>query len=58
MQVERTFGPRGRKLAVIRAPANSGYDTSAMRVKPAYGAVWEGLGVEVGFLNGVVISPI
>lgn len=58
VQVERTFGPRGRKLAVIRAPANSGYDTSAMRVKPAYGAVWEGLGVEVGFLNGVVISPI
>ncbi|XDG07990.1 hypothetical protein ABKA04_007605 [Annulohypoxylon sp. FPYF3050] len=49
MQVERTFGPRGGKLAVIRAPANGGYDTSGMRVKPAYGAVWEGLGVEVGF---------
>ncbi|KAI1092822.1 GroES-like protein [Rostrohypoxylon terebratum] len=55
VQVESTFGPRGGKLAVIRAPANGGYDTSAMRVKPAYGAVWEGLGVEVGFLNGMTI---
>ncbi|KAI0894412.1 GroES-like protein [Annulohypoxylon nitens] len=55
VQVERTFGSRGGKLAVIRAPANGGYDVSGMRVKPAYGAVWEGLGVEVGFLNGLTL---
>ncbi|KAI2467865.1 GroES-like protein [Annulohypoxylon bovei var. microspora] len=55
-KVESTFGSGGGRLAVIRAPGNGGYDASAMRVKPQYGAVWEGLGVEVRFLNGIVIS--
>ncbi|KAI1212778.1 GroES-like protein [Annulohypoxylon truncatum] len=53
--VERTFGSRGGRLAVIRAPANGGYGTTAMRVKPEYGAVWEGLDVEVKFLNDLTI---
>ncbi|KAF4963994.1 hypothetical protein FSARC_8044 [Fusarium sarcochroum] len=42
------------KFAVIRGPIGGGYDPSKMIVKPAYGAVWEGLGVEVGY-NGAIL---
>lgn len=39
------------KIAVIRGPVGGQYDPALLTVKPAYGAVWEGLGVEVGY-NG------
>lgn len=39
------------KFAVIRGPVGGRYDPKLLKVKPAYGAVWEGLGVEVGY-NG------
>ncbi|KAH7233153.1 chaperonin 10-like protein [Fusarium tricinctum] len=42
------------KFAVIRGPVGGGYDPELLKVKPAYGAVWEGLGVEVGY-NGAVL---
>ncbi|KAI1379009.1 GroES-like protein [Hypoxylon crocopeplum] len=53
-KVESTFGPSGGRLAVIRAPQGGKYDPAQMRIKPQYGAVWEGLGVEIGY-NGSVI---
>ncbi|KAF6514447.1 hypothetical protein HZS61_005581 [Fusarium oxysporum f. sp. conglutinans] len=39
------------KFAVIRGPVGGQYDPALLTVKPIYGAVWEGLGVEVGY-NG------
>lgn len=39
------------KFAVFRGPVGGRYDPSKLRVKPIYGAVWEGLGVEIGY-NG------
>ncbi|KAF5667086.1 ToxD-like protein [Fusarium heterosporum] len=39
------------KFAVIRGPVGGQYDPALLNVKPTYGAVWEGLGVEVGY-NG------
>ena len=39
------------KLAVFRGPVGGQYDLSKLTVKPNYGAVWEGLGVEIGY-NG------
>ncbi|KAH6951882.1 chaperonin 10-like protein [Fusarium avenaceum] len=42
------------KFAVIRGPVGGGYDPELLKVKPIYGAVWEGLGVEVGY-NGAVL---
>jgi NADPH:quinone reductase-like Zn-dependent oxidoreductase len=36
------------RLAVFRGPVGGGYDPH-LRVAPVYGAVWEGLGVEVGY---------
>lgn len=39
------------KFAVIRGPVGGQYDPAQLTVKPIYGAVWEGLGVEVGY-NG------
>jgi NADPH:quinone reductase-like Zn-dependent oxidoreductase len=39
------------KFAVIRGPVGGKYDPALLNVKPTYGAVWEGLGVEVGY-NG------
>ncbi|KAH7013246.1 chaperonin 10-like protein [Ilyonectria destructans] len=52
-KVHSTFGPQGR-FAVFRSPGGGGFDTSRLRVKPIYGAVWEGLGVEIGY-NGQTI---
>lgn len=51
-KTESTLGPRGR-LAVFRGPKGGQYDPSALRVKPIYGAVWEGLGKEIGY-NGEI----
>ncbi|KAM0238285.1 hypothetical protein ACHAP5_008749 [Fusarium lateritium] len=39
------------KFAVIRGPVGGEYDPDLLKIKPTYGAVWEGLGVEVGY-NG------
>jgi NADPH:quinone reductase-like Zn-dependent oxidoreductase len=37
------------KMAVFRSPGGGKYDISKLQVKPIYGAVWEGLGHEVGY---------
>ncbi|RFU80205.1 hypothetical protein TARUN_2015 [Trichoderma arundinaceum] len=42
------------KMAVFRGPKGGQYDPSTLRVKPIYGAVWEGLGHEIGY-NGATI---
>ncbi|UNI21594.1 hypothetical protein JDV02_007569 [Purpureocillium takamizusanense] len=42
------------KLAVFRGPAGGGYDIAKVKVKPIYGAVWEGLGVEIGYNAGII----
>ncbi|KAM0192268.1 hypothetical protein ACHAPI_008442 [Fusarium lateritium] len=42
------------KFAVIRGPVGGQYDPALLKVKPAYGAVWEGLGVEVGYNDAVL----
>ncbi|KAJ4182232.1 hypothetical protein NW767_013915 [Fusarium falciforme] len=39
----------GAKFAVFRGPVGGRYDPSKLRIEPIYGAVWEGLGVEVGY---------
>lgn len=49
---ESTLHAEG-KLAVFRGPKGGQYDTSKLRIKPIYGAVWEGLGVEIGY-NGLL----
>ncbi|EWZ29789.1 chaperonin 10-like protein [Fusarium oxysporum Fo47] len=50
----KTLAPSA-KFAVIRGPVGGQYDPAQLTVKPTYGAVWEGLGVEVGY-NDAVIS--
>ncbi|KAF3940386.1 Zeta-crystallin [Dactylella cylindrospora] len=52
-KVHSTIGPKG-KFAVFRTPKGGKYDVSNLDVKPIYGAVWEGLGVEIGY-NGQII---
>jgi NADPH:quinone reductase-like Zn-dependent oxidoreductase len=42
----------GGHFGVFRGPAGGGYQPQGLRVKPIYGAVWEALGVEVGY-NGM-----
>ncbi|KAM0517020.1 hypothetical protein ACHAPE_005132 [Trichoderma viride] len=42
------------KMAVFRGPKGGQYDPSELRIKPIYGAVWEGLGHEIGY-NGAII---
>ncbi|KAF9774276.1 hypothetical protein IL306_007767 [Fusarium sp. DS 682] len=49
-KTHETLAPSA-KFAVIRGPVGGQYDPALLTVKPAYGAVWEGLGVEVGY-NG------
>jgi NADPH:quinone reductase-like Zn-dependent oxidoreductase len=54
-KVESTFADSDtgtRRFAVFRGPAGGRYDPSGMRVKPIYGAAWEGLGVEIGYNGG------
>ncbi|POR36314.1 Zinc-type alcohol dehydrogenase-like protein C2E1P3.01 [Tolypocladium paradoxum] len=41
-------------FAVFRGPVGGRYDASKLTVKPIYGAVWEGLGVEIGY-NGTIL---
>ncbi|KAJ4252365.1 hypothetical protein NW762_010963 [Fusarium torreyae] len=47
-QVESVLAPEGR-FAVYRSPALGKFDMNKLRVKPLIGAVWEGLGVEIGY---------
>ncbi|KAF4469663.1 hypothetical protein FALBO_3448 [Fusarium albosuccineum] len=42
------------KFGVFRGPVGGRYDPSKLSTKPIYGAVWEGLGVEIGY-NGAII---
>ncbi|KAF5700716.1 ToxD-like protein [Fusarium globosum] len=42
------------KFAVIRGPVGGQYDPALLTVKPTYGAVWEGLGVEVGYNDATI----
>ncbi|EXK30565.1 hypothetical protein FOXG_16490 [Fusarium oxysporum f. sp. lycopersici 4287] len=44
------------KFAVIRGPVGGQYDPALLTVKPTYGAVWEGLGVEVGYNDAVIAA--
>ena len=39
------------KYAVFRAPAGGGYSLDELRIKPIYGAVWEGLGAEIQYYS-------
>ncbi|KAI1032616.1 hypothetical protein LB503_012588 [Fusarium chuoi] len=52
-KTHETLAP-STKFAVIRGSVGGQYDPELITVKPAYGAVWEGLGVEVGY-NAAVI---
>ncbi|RBR19729.1 hypothetical protein FVER53590_13734 [Fusarium verticillioides] len=52
-KTHETLAPSA-KFAVIRGPVGGQYDPALLVVKPAYGAVWEGLGVEVGYYNAVI----
>ncbi|EEU38909.1 uncharacterized protein NECHADRAFT_88920 [Fusarium vanettenii 77-13-4] len=47
-QVESTLAPDGR-FAVYRSPALGKFDINKLHHKPMIGAVWEGLGVEIGY---------
>jgi NADPH:quinone reductase-like Zn-dependent oxidoreductase len=49
-RVHSTLGANA-KFAVFRGPVGGRYETKGLRVTPQYGAVWEGLGVEVKY-NG------
>ncbi|KAK5997946.1 Trans-enoyl reductase ACTTS2-like protein [Cladobotryum mycophilum] len=52
-KVNSTLATNG-KVAVFRGPLGGRYDPAELRIKPIYGAVWEGLGHEIGY-NGFVI---
>ncbi|KAH7141508.1 chaperonin 10-like protein [Dactylonectria estremocensis] len=56
-QVHSTFADDvqgDRRFGVFRSPGGGGFETEGLRVQPMYGAVWEGLGVEVQY-NGMVL---
>lgn len=46
----------GGTLAIFRAPAAGGFDIAKLKIKPIFGAVWEALGVEVGYHGGKYCS--
>ncbi|KAF5572316.1 hypothetical protein FPANT_13178 [Fusarium pseudoanthophilum] len=52
-KTHETLAPSA-KFAVIRGPVGGQYDPALLTVKPTYGAVWEGLGVEVGYNDAVI----
>ncbi|KAJ7232013.1 chaperonin 10-like protein [Mycena rebaudengoi] len=52
--ISQTFGPRGGRIAVIRAAAWS-KDGVRADVTPLYGAVWEGLGHDIEY-NGATMA--
>ncbi|KAJ4029354.1 hypothetical protein NW761_013962 [Fusarium oxysporum] len=47
-QVGSTLASDGR-FAVYRSPALGNFDINKLTIKPLIGAVWEGLGVEIGY---------
>lgn len=55
-KTESTLAEHGR-MAVFRGPKGGQYDPSGLRVKPIYGAVWEGLGVEIGYNGSYSLFP-
>ncbi|KAI3573103.1 chaperonin 10-like protein [Fusarium oxysporum f. sp. albedinis] len=52
-QIESLLAPNGR-FAVYRSPALGKYDINKLRIKPLIGAVWEGLGVEIGYHGATI----
>jgi len=50
-KVHSTFGPDGKGFVTFRTPQGGKYNGD-LPVKPVYGAVWEGLGVEIGYNVG------
>ncbi|KAJ6440036.1 GroES-like protein [Purpureocillium lavendulum] len=52
-KVHSTLAPRG-KYHVFRGPSGGQYDTAGLAIQPVYGAVWEGLGVEIDYGEGLV----
>ncbi|KAH8744840.1 chaperonin 10-like protein [Diaporthe sp. PMI_573] len=44
----------GGKFAIFRAPVAGNFDIAKLKTKPIFGAVWEALGVEVGY-HGLTI---
>ncbi|KAI5459361.1 chaperonin 10-like protein [Mariannaea sp. PMI_226] len=52
-KVNSTLGAKAR-MAVFRGPAGGRYNPENYRIKPIYGAVWEGLGMPIGY-NGAII---
>lgn len=51
-KVHSTLGPEG-KYHVFRSASGGNFDTANLATKPIYGAVWEGLGVEIGYGAGL-----
>lgn len=51
--VHNTLAPDGR-FHIFRSPGGGRFDTTKLAVQPIYGAVWEGLGVEVDYGHGIV----
>ncbi|KAF4449082.1 hypothetical protein F53441_7594 [Fusarium austroafricanum] len=52
-KTHETLAPSA-KFAVIRGPVGGKYDPALLKIKPKYGAVWEGLGVEIGYNAGII----
>ncbi|KAI9150005.1 Trans-enoyl reductase ACTTS2 [Paramyrothecium foliicola] len=52
-KVESTLAPGGR-FAVFRAPAVGNYNMADLKIKPIIGAVWEGLGKEIGYQGATI----
>ncbi|KAL4981952.1 chaperonin 10-like protein [Aspergillus falconensis] len=54
-KVHGVLGPRG-KYHVFRSPSGGQFDTSGLAIQPVYGTVWEGLGHEVDYGDGLVFE--
>lgn len=50
-KVYSTLNAQG-KYHVFRSPRGGQFDTTKLAIQPVYGAVWEGLGVEIGYGHG------
>ncbi|RSM05116.1 hypothetical protein CDV31_009750 [Fusarium ambrosium] len=56
-QVDSILAPDGR-FAVYRSPALGKFDINNLQHKPMIGAVWEGLGVEIGYQGASIpVNP-
>ncbi|KAM5359931.1 hypothetical protein ACJA88_015000 [Fusarium oxysporum] len=54
-RVESVLAPEGC-FAVYRSPALGKFDINKLRIKPLIGAVWEGLGVEIGYQGASIAA--